>query len=83
MSAPNSTQPANGSLPIGRRIEAWRKTAMLTREECATRTGMSQHRLGRIERGADPHMSELSAIAAALDVPVGAFMEEPMPMRTT
>jgi len=71
-------------LPIGRRIEAWRKAQGMNRQELATRTGMSPYRLGRIERGgARLFADELSIIATELDVSTIALMEEPMAPPTT
>lgn len=68
-------------LPIGRRIEAYRKTAGMSRRELAARTGISPNRQANIETGRTPlHVDELVHIADALHLPVGSIIEESMPM---
>lgn len=68
-------------LPIGRRIEAHRKAAGMSRHELAARIGTSPNRQANIENGRTPlHADELVRIADALRLPVGSIVEESMPM---
>jgi len=74
-----STPASNASLPVGRRIEAWRKTAGMTRQELAAMIHVSPHRLGNIETGrTNAYGYELSRMATVLDVTVVELMDAPM-----
>jgi len=77
----HSADAANGRLPIGRRIEAWRKTAGMNRQELAAIIDGSSHRLANIETGRSPvHAEEVKSIADALHVPAAWILEETPPM---
>jgi len=74
-----SADAASGHLPIGRRIEAWRKVSGMTRQELAAMIDVSPNRLGNIECGrSSAYGYELARMAAVLNVAVLDLMDAPM-----
>ncbi len=66
-------------LPIGRRIEAYRKTAGINRQELAAMIAVSPHRLGNIECGrSSAYGYELAQLATVLNVALVELMDPPM-----
>jgi transcriptional regulator with XRE-family HTH domain len=65
-------------MAIGDRIREVRNRAQMSQEELARRAGMSLNGVAILERGVrkDPHVSTLSKLAEALDVPVIELLEE-------
>lgn len=68
---------------ISKRIKDARARAEISQETLARRANMSLTGLAQLEQGSrtDPHISTLSKIAEALDVPVTELLEEaPVPL---
>jgi transcriptional regulator with XRE-family HTH domain len=65
---------------VGQRIAALRKAQGLTQLRLAHRTGIALNTISRLERGENenPELNTLLAIAAALSVPVGELLAEPV-----
>ena len=65
-------------MAIGDRIRTARKRVKMSQEELARRAGMSLNGVAILERGVrtDPHVSTLSKLAEALDVPIIELLEE-------
>jgi len=75
----HSADAANGHLPIGRRIEAWRKTAGMNRQELAAMIHVSPHRLANLENGrSSAYGYELAQLARVLNVALVDLMDAPM-----
>ncbi len=65
-------------MDIGRRIRAARKHAQLSQDGLARLAGMSVGAVAQLEQGGrtDPHYSTLEKLAGALNMSVGALLEE-------
>ncbi len=64
---------------LGERIRARREELGLTQEHLAARADVSAVHLSSVERGEiDAGLNVLKRIAAALDVPLGALVDEPV-----
>jgi len=63
---------------LGARVRAERKRLKLSQEALARRADVSMNVVARLERGVinDPHVTTLSAVAAALGVPVSTLLGE-------
>lgn len=69
-------------LAVGRRIRHLRHAAGLTLDDTAARTGLSASALSLIENGKrEPRLSALTALSAALDVPVAQLLAPAPPSR--
>jgi transcriptional regulator with XRE-family HTH domain len=67
---------------VADQIRGVRKGMGLTQEEVARRSGLTLNGYADIERGVvrDPHVSSLSSIARALDVPLSRLLGEAAPL---
>jgi len=63
-------------LSIGGTIRAARQRAGITQQALAERAGLALKTLSRIENGEDMNLSTLTAIAAALDIPLGELVDQ-------
>ena len=69
-----------GKVPDMRNLKNVRKSQGLTLEQLAGMTGASAATICRYERGRrSPRVAQLLKIAAALDVPPGALLDDPPP----
>lgn len=83
---PRSTSSPEGSeadlLAVGRRIRHLRRSAGLTLDDVAARTGLSASALSLIENGKrEPRLSALTALAAMFEVPVSDLLAPAPPSR--
>jgi transcriptional regulator with XRE-family HTH domain len=75
-------QAAPAPAEPGLALRRHRKRARLSLRALAARTGVSASFLSQVERGvAEPSVSTLVRIAQALDLPVGALLDERLPAR--
>ena len=57
-------------------VRAWRECRALSRKELAHRSGLTEHLIEKIERGAcQPGLMEVGRLATALEAPLDAFVE--------
>jgi len=63
-------------LSIGGTIRTARQRAGITQQALAERAGLALKTLSRIENGEDMNLSTLTAIAAALDIPLGELVDQ-------
>jgi transcriptional regulator with XRE-family HTH domain len=76
--APRLDDPAVGNL--GKNLRAARDRLGITQEEVAARSGVQAGEISRIERGKrDPQVSTLEKIAAAVEMPPGRLLDQPVP----
>ena len=64
-------------MTIADRIRAAREATGRTQEDVARASGLTLKAYGQIERGAiqDPHISSLTKIGRALDVPISELLD--------
>jgi len=68
---------SHGSLLVARNLRRLRVAARSSLSELARDSGIGKATLSAIERGANPTVETLAAVAAALGVPVAALLAEP------
>lgn len=72
---------ADLSKQLGKRMNQVRKTAKLTQERLAEKTGLSVEYISRLERGiAQPSLKTLTLMAKCLNVAVKDFFDFKMPV---
>ncbi|HEY8506369.1 MAG TPA: helix-turn-helix transcriptional regulator [Gemmataceae bacterium] len=75
---------ADARSPFAARLRELRELAGLSQKELAERSGLSQRAVSHWEQGLrEPMWSNVLALAAALGVPITAFLEPPAAPRLT
>lgn len=69
---------------IGQRIKYWRQIRKLSQIELATKVGMNQSQISKIEKGERGVLAhELPAIAKTLEVPITDILEDGLEDKNT
>ena len=63
---------------LGPRLQQARRSAKLTQEQLAEKSGLTANFIAHLERGSrQPSIHSLVAVCRVLDVPVGALLSDP------